>query len=141
MIPAIPLLPAAVVGLGILAYMRSGKKEEKPAMNPQQTTVFETAMNSVQDPAKLSALANAFREAGLTREAEMLEKRAQLRNLPPDVKEGRAQVFRDAMASENPEAVMRVADSFEKEGALGAATALRAYATQLSLAQKATKIA
>jgi len=143
MLPAIPLLPAVIVGLGALAFWKAGKNEnkEKPNMNPHQTTVFETAMNSVQDPAKLQALAKAFREAGLTTEADMLEKRAQLRNLPADVKEERAQVFRNAMSSENAEAVMRVAEAFEKEGAMGAAAALRAYATQLATAQKATKVA
>ena len=133
---ALPLLPIAIGGLVLAAaYAASRKPPQQGEVTPERQTIFETAINSVQDPAKLRALAASFRSAGLEQQAQALEGRADHRDLPPDVKAERAQVFRDAMSSQNPQAVLRVADAFEQEGAIGAASALRAYAAKLQLSQ------
>lgn len=133
---AFPLIPVAI-GLLVAgaAVAVSRRKPNQGEMTPERQTIFESAINSVQDPAKLRALAASFRSAGLEKEAQALEGRADHRELPSDVKAERAQVFRDAMSSQNPQAVLRVADAFEQEGAIGAASALRAYAAKLQLSQ------
>jgi len=134
---ALPLLPLLVLGLaGGAAYAVSRKP--KTEMTPDREIIFQTAMEKVEDPAKLKALADVFESQGLKDQAELLRKRANLRTLPPDVKEERRAAFQSGMASQNPEAVNRLADAFEAEGALGAASALRDYAKKLALAQERT---
>lgn len=134
---ALPLLPLLVLGLaGGAAYTVSRKP--KAEMTPDRQVIFQTALESVADPAKLKAMADVFESQGLKEQADLLRKRAALRSMPPDVKEERRAAFQAGMASQNPVAVNRLADAFEAEGALGAASALRDYAKQLSLAQERT---
>lgn len=128
----LPFVPVAIGTLVIGAYYSSSTRDKtKGVMTPQRQAVFETAINEVKDVEKLKALAKAFREEGLEPQAELLEKRVKLRELPSEIKAARKNTFRKAMASNNPDAVRRVADVFEGEGANGAASALRDYADSL----------
>lgn len=133
---ALPLLPLLVLGLAGGAAYAVSRKPQQSEMTPDRQIIFETAMNSVADPTKLKALADVFESQGLKEQAELLRKRAALRTMPPDVKEGRREAFQAGMASQNPESIMKLADSFEAEGALGAASALREYAKGLALSQE-----
>jgi hypothetical protein len=125
------LLPVAVAILAGTAYVMA-KKPEPGVMNPNRQSILDTALTSKDvEPAQLRALAKVFADNGLPLQADLLEKRAKLRELPPDVKEARKAAFRAAMESTNPAAIRFVADAFETEGATGAAAALRKRAFDL----------
>jgi hypothetical protein len=100
-------------------------------MTPERQVVLDTALTSTKDPDKLRTLAKVFRDQGLDAQATLLELRAKLRELPPDVQEGRKDAFRAGMASTNANGVRALADTFEREGATGAAAALRLHAFEL----------
>jgi len=128
----VQLLPYAIMGLAAGALVTdTTRKREKGVLTPERKIVFETAINDVKDVDKLRALAKAFRDEGLPHHADFLEKRARLRQLPPETKAARKEVFRKAMASDNPQAIMGVAAAYERDGATGAANALREYARSL----------
>lgn len=124
------LLPV-VVGLAAGAAWLAAKKPPNGVMTPERQSVLDTAMQSNAEPDALRKLAQVFRDVGLPLQADLLEKRAKLRELPADVKESRKAAYRAAMASTNPAAIRAVADEFEKEGSIGAAATLRTYAFSL----------
>ena len=126
----IPFIPIIIVCLAGGAYVQTSKRVPKGVLTPQRQRIFEDALNS-KDVKTLKSLATSFREQGLNHHADLLEKRIKLRELPPEIKAARKTVFRKAMASDNPTAVMSVAAVFDKEGATGAANALREYAGSL----------
>lgn len=129
----LPLLPIGILMLSGGALIAANKRDAatKSEMTPARQHLFETALNEVKEPEKLRALAKAFRDQGLTVPADLLEKRAKLRELPPNIKAERRDVFRKGMSSKDPNAVRRLAEAFDREGATGAANALRKYADQL----------
>lgn len=127
----LPLLPIGILMLSGGAFIAAKNQEKKNEMTPSRQHVFETALNEVKEPEKLRALAKAFRDQGLNVQADLLEKRAKLRELPPNIKAERRDAFRKGMASKDPNAVRRLAEVFDREGATGAANALRKYADQL----------
>lgn len=108
----------------------------KGELTPERQMIFETALDQVKEPAKLRGLAKAFREQGLIKEADILDKRAALRDLPPDVKEGRRDAYRKGMDSKDPIAINTLAAAFESEGATGAAESLRKQAIALQAQYK-----
>jgi len=128
---ALPLIPILIMMLGGGAVVGAKKHIDKKKLTPQRKMIYETAMKSVKEPEKLRELASAFREVGLNNHASMLEKRAKLRALPPDVKAARKAAFQTAMTSTDPKKVIELANAFEKEGATGASEALREYAKTL----------
>jgi len=126
-----PLLPLAVASMVAAAYHQTSKPSAKGVMTPTRQYIFEAAMNSTKDPVSLRKLASTFREEGLSGPAEILEKRAKLRELSPETKAARKAVYKKAMASTDAVAIRSVADAFEREGATGAAASLREYAASL----------
>jgi hypothetical protein len=100
-------------------------------MTPERKQIFETALRTLKDPEKLRILADAYEKEGLKPEAEMLRKRALLREMPADVRARRQQAFGAAMRSKDPAKVEAVATAFQREGATGAAANLRKYAAGL----------
>ncbi len=124
----LPLIPLAVVGLGGLAIWRTRKPH---GMTPERKRIYEAALRTLKDPAKLRTLADAFEKEGLKEEAVMLRKRANLREMPAGVRAKRQEAFGKAMASKDPHKVEAVANAFHKEGATGAAANLRKYAAAL----------
>lgn len=127
----LPLIPIVVTGLVVTSYTVVRKRSSVRGMTPQRQMVFDHAIKVLKDPIKLRALADAFRKDGLKAYADLLDKRAALRELPEDVKEARAKVFKTFMTSTDPVAIHKVADAFSAQGATGAATALRDYAAGL----------
>lgn len=119
------LVPIVVTTAAVCCYKLATSK--KGEMTPQRQQIYDQAMVSLADPAKLRELAASFQKEGLKYEAGMLNKRAALRELPQEVKEERRKVLQDALKSENKEGIANVANAFEKEGALGAAQRLREY--------------
>lgn len=124
-----PLLIPAVAILGGLALFMAKKPPAKMTMERQM--LFQKIINSERDPSKLRGYANEFRKDGLTIQADVLEKRAKLRELPADVKAQRKAAFKKAMASTDKASVLKMASIYESDGAIGAAAKLRDYAKGL----------
>jgi hypothetical protein len=123
------ILPLLIFGglVGGAAY--AAKK--RAGMTPERQKIFEAALSNLKDPIALRKLADEFEKAGLKSQAELLRKRAALRELPPETKVKRREAFRAGMASVSKSGVESLANAFAKEGATGAATALRNYAQGL----------
>lgn len=130
------LVPVCVVGLSVLAVWKA-RQPNGGTMTPNRKVIYENALLTVKDPQALNKLADAFQEAGLDAEASVLRKRANLRSLPKEQKEARRQVFQKALKSDNVDAILKIADAFERETATGSAAALREYANTLSAAKEA----
>jgi hypothetical protein len=136
----IPALPLAVGFLAVAAwYKRKGKKEDTGALTPSRKIIYETALNTEKDPAKLEILAEEFEKQGLKGEAVLLRKRANLKKLPQATKDARQEAFRKGMRSTDAAKILKLADAFNKEGASGASSALARYAKGISIANKAIK--
>lgn len=129
-----PLIPFAVAALGGLAYLKV--KQAAKGLTPERKIIYETALETEKDPVKLRNLAAAFRKEGLIEQAVMLEKRAALRDLPPEIKEARTEAYKAGMSSNNPDGVMRLATAFKNEGATGAAQSLTRYAGAIALTNR-----
>jgi hypothetical protein len=129
-----PLLPVLVLGGSALAYW---KKPWQKKMTPERKALYETAMRTLKDPAKLRDLANAYDKEGLKIQAKMLRKRATCIELPEDVKKKHRECFEKAMASTNVPAIEKIAGAFENQGQTIVAGELRKYAEGLKAAEKA----
>lgn len=127
----IPFLPMTVALLAGTAFFL---KKKKGGMTPARLAVYQNAISNERDPEKLRMLAASFKSEGLDAEADMLEKRARLRELPKETKEARRAAFKQAMNSTNVDAIMGMAKAYESEGATGAAETLRKYAMGLGKA-------
>ena len=123
---------ALALGAFIAQRKRDAAKNVAPHIQAQRDVIFETAM-SLRDAKKLRELSSSFKSQGLVIQAELLEKRAQLNEAPPDVKAQRREVFRKAMESRDKAAVLATAEAFESAGATGAAENLRLYASGLAV--------
>jgi hypothetical protein len=133
----LPLIPLAVMALGVGAAYKVHKNRKKKVMTPARQKIYDHALNTMKDPAGLRKLGEAFHAQGLTEQGDMLTKRARLRELPADVKAGRRAAFQKGMTLVNPASVEKLATEFDKEGATGAAAALRKYAQGLPRAKVA----
>jgi hypothetical protein len=125
------IAPAVVLaGLTGIAAWRASRRQPK-TMTPERQRIYESALVSLKEPAKLRELSAVFRKEGFPAEAEVLEKRAALRELPPDVKAARVAVFKQAVNSTNPDGIRAVANAFAGEGCYGAASRLHEHAESL----------
>jgi len=125
-----PLIPAAVVALaGAGVYVHKKRKPKK--MSAEQEKIYSAALKTLKDTAKLRGLADTYQKEGFKHEADMLRKRAALRELPPETKKARKAAFKAGLQSKDPVKVNRLAEMFHKEGAVGVADKLRQYAKGL----------
>lgn len=128
MLPLLYLIPAAL--LGGTAFVVASKK--KPAvMTPDREMLYQRLLRDPvmsMDPAVLRQNAKLFRDDRFFPQADMLERRASIRELPQPQKEELRVIYRQAMSSNNSAAILNVADNFEAMGAINAAEDLRAYA-------------
>lgn len=127
-----PLVPIAFLGMASLAGYRAHKRQKRQALTPERKRIYEAALQTLKDPEKLRRLADEFETQGLKAQAELLRKRASIRELPEDLKKARRDAFKAAMRSKNQPAVLKLAEAYDAEGATGAAAALRTYAAGLS---------
>lgn len=128
MLPVV--IPAVlVVGLGGISYFRNRRHG---TMTAKKQELFNHGMSKVFNPEQIRNLAKQFRQWGLTAQAELLTKRARIRELPDDVRKARREAYHRAASSKNKAAVLNVAQAFEREGCIGAAADLRKYAAGLS---------
>jgi hypothetical protein len=117
----------AVGSLLLFAWHQAGKAKQGE-LTPERKAIFQAALESLEDSGKLRDLADVFEKEGCTMQAEVLRKRAKLREMPKAFKDQRHEAFRKGMSSANYEGILGLAKMFEDEGAVGAANALRGYA-------------
>ena len=137
MLPVIIAAATGVAGLATWAYRKKKATHQYGVLTPDRELIYNRAINNLQDPEKLRKLAAGFKEQGLKPQAEMLEKRAALRDLPRDLKKERRAVFKKLMLSEDPKKILEAAAVFDDQGATGSALALRERAAHLQ--QKLTE--
>lgn len=130
MLPLLPLAITSTVGLGYM-LIRSKRNPLKGVMTPLREKIYLEALNSLRAASELRNLASAFRGEGLTEEAELLDKRAAIKELPEEVRLKRRAVVKDALTWKDPDKVNQLAKSFDDVGANGAAALLRRYAAGL----------
>ncbi len=133
-LPLVPVALAALVGGAWWAKSRRGRSQVDPVVAAQRASIFDTAINKVHDGPKLRELAKVFESQGLTAEAAMLVKRAELSEASPELKAARQAAYRRGMASTDIPAIRNLADSMDAIGAMGAAKSLRDYANGLEAA-------
>lgn len=130
----LPLIALGVVSassaVGAWA-IRKFRNRVKPSIQLERAAVYETALATIKDPFRLRSLAVSFRAQGMNNEADLLEKRAALRDAPPEVRKARKTLFQTTMKSGDPVQILAIADEFEKLGATANAMALRQYASSL----------
>jgi hypothetical protein len=124
------LIPIAVV-LGTATLYRIYRRPRRVGMTGKRRQIYESALVTLKQPEKLRALATAFEGEGLIAEADLLKKRAAIRELPKAKREARREVFRKAIQSSNIPAIRAVADEFRAAGCTGAAANLYAHADSL----------
>ncbi len=120
------IVPIVVLGLAGGAAYKVHKR--KKGMTPERQALFQGAMNSLPDPDKIRALADKFHGEGFPAQAEMLRKRAKLRELSPEIQEQRREVFRKGMRCTDADKIEKFAAVYEQEGCAGAAACLQLYA-------------
>ncbi len=131
MLPVIIAAAAGVTGLATWAWRRKAGTQNYGVLTPDRELIYNRAMNNLQDPVKLRKLAEGFKSQGLKPQADMLEKRAGLRELPRDVKNERRAVFKKLMQSEDIKKILEAAQVFEEQSATGSALHLRERAASL----------
>ena len=132
------LIPVLIVSAIGLAVVKSVRKPTPKGMTAERRKVYEAALCTLKEPAKLRQLADAFEAEDCLAEARLLRQRASLRELPLEIKAQRRAVFSRAINSSNVEGILKVASAFAGEGATGAATHLRRHAA--SLIEQAEKL-
>ncbi len=131
--------PGAAIG-ALIGYLGGRRYATVHGMTPERKKIFEEALKSMADPVKLRALADQYEKEGLNEEADLLRKRAQLRELPPSQKAERKDSFRKYMSvgtQANPAThdkvaiIEKAANVFHAQGATGNAAKLREHAAAL----------
>lgn len=100
-------------------------------MTEKQRAIYEAALANIKEPGKFRQLADEYDKAGFRYEAGILRKRAAVRELPASIKAARKTIFKETLASKDPEHVREVASAFAGEGCFGAARDLYAVADSL----------
>jgi hypothetical protein len=126
-------------GIGALlgAVVAHQMSKPKGEMTPRRALVYTRAMESIKSPADLNKLADSFAGEGLHAQANMLRKRAALRDLPQDMKNQRRMIFRKAMCSDNIAAIRDVAAQFAEQGSTDAAKMILTHAIAVEAAHAA----
>ncbi len=120
-------LDPMTVGGGFLLWQLF-KKNASPtfgALTPEREEMFRNALEHLQDPERLNALAEAFEKEGLKAQGAVLRKRAVWRARNTETKAAHEAVYQKALKSENIDAILDVAPPFEAMTATSKASQLR----------------
>lgn len=124
-------MPVAVFGLAVGAYHVSKKRQKQREMTINERKVYDQALATLKDPAKLLALSAAFKKEGFFTEATLLRKRAGIGKMSPEQKKAWRIAFKKGMNCKDPAKVEKLALAFDAEGGTDAAKKLRKYAKGL----------
>ena len=123
-------------GVGGSAFTMAQRRKQAH-MSPTRRIEFEKACATVKDPKELRVLAADFERDGLRAQAKVLRSRADMRDLPDDVKDARRTAFRSAFSWKKAADLERFADLYENECAFAAAKKLRLQAAAVRAADAA----
>jgi len=124
------IIPIVSAGLVLLAI----RKARRPfgVMTKERDRIYRAAIGgALKDPEILRQLADKFEKERLFPQAALLRQRADLRELPPEIKKARNHTFRKAMRSKKKAAILQLADAYDQQGCTSACEKLRAYAAGL----------
>jgi hypothetical protein len=130
----LPLIPIGIAALATAAYGANKARQPKtvdPKTEATRAVIYDTALNTCKDSAKLRELAKVFHQVGKDAEATMLMKRAALIDAPPELKKARRESLDQGMVSTNKQGILVLANAFEEIGATAAAAKLRQHASTL----------
>lgn len=130
------LVEVGIVGLLALATWQA-TKPGPGVMTPERRLVFTHALSKIDPPLtseKLNELAEKFDGQGLSKHAEILRKRAVMRDRPEEVKRQYRAAFQKAMGSKDVLNIRALATAFESQGLTNNARKLREYAIGLDSA-------
>lgn len=131
-----PAIPIILIVLTCGAYARKSKEKKKiTGMTAARTLLYNNALDSkdAENMRKTADLFEAQKDKSIQPYADMLRKRAALRDLTKAQKEARREAFRQALRSQDVKGIEDMARASDKVGATGAAVALRKYAKGLKL--------
>jgi hypothetical protein len=135
------------IGLGGLALYRGTRPSLHGVLTPERRALFMQALQKSDPPLtadQLVTLSQAFSKQGLAQLADILQKRAVLRSLPPEKKAYRSAVYKKLLSIKDPDqadVIARAADAFDEDSAYGQAATLRDYANGLRAQANMAKIA
>src|SRR5688572_14057941 len=138
MIPLIPMAVTSGLGLGYAIFKVHNLSRLKGVLTPIRERIYLEALNSLRAASDLRHLASAFRGESLFEEADLLDKRAAIKELPEHIRHARRAVVKEAMTWRDPDKVNRLAKAFDDVGANGSAALLRRYAAGLLPSDKSS---
>lgn len=122
------VVPGAVVVLVVTSWYRNRPGE----MTADRERLYQSALSgSMKDADAMRKLADAFERERLRPQAKLLRQRAALRELSDEVKKLRRATFRKALKSTNKQAILELAEAYDREGCTGACDRLREVASGL----------
>ncbi|MDA4132186.1 MAG: hypothetical protein OK454_03555 [Thaumarchaeota archaeon] len=123
------LVEAAFASLVFLAWR---KVRGRRGMTKERRDIYLDALEHMVNPADLRTLADGYESEGLPIEAEMLRKRAELREMPREKWENFRAICERAIQKPdaNPQALDEMAVAFEAMTATGTAMKLRKRAAE-----------
>lgn len=128
------VIPIVAAVAGITALIARKRKpsayQVDEATAAQRRVIYAAALDS-KNPVALRKLSQGFREQGCIVEADLLDKRVAILELPEETTLARREVFRRLMKCTNPSQVRHGAMVFEEQGCTGAAADLNRYAQGL----------
>lgn len=120
------------VPIGIVAFIawRIWKNRQSGAFTFERKLIFKNMLRST-NPTHLETMAKVFDKEGLPDQAKILRNRAQLRSHPDQVLQQRQEALKTALASNDPDAIDKIADNFALQGAVNTAQYLYQYAESI----------
>src|SRR6185369_12180104 len=102
------MLDPTTIGIGLALWFGFRKQQNTQfgVLTPQREEVYRNALEFLQDPMKLTELAEHYQQEGLKVQAAMLRKRAEWRGRTTPVKAQHEHIFNQAMASTNQHAIL-----------------------------------
>ena len=128
------LLPGTVLALagGAWAAQRKRSAAKPPEITAKHKYIYESLINGSYSAKQYREASETFAKMGYSAESLMLEKRAQLKETPKEVKDARRAKFAEAMEKwHNVENIRGLAEKFDEIGATGAANELRKRADEI----------
>jgi hypothetical protein len=119
---------AALGAIGVAALWNA----KRPGfMDEERDRIYRECLTGRVPVDRMRDIARALEKARCFPQAKMLRLRIGLKELPPEEQEQRRAFFEKGMVSKNKDAILRLAEAFENEGATTSAAKLRRHAEQL----------
>lgn len=125
--------PGAAIGAasGLALAAMSEPETPRGVLTPERKQRFEQAIETIESPAALRRLADAFEAEELPLYAKTLRAKADSKKLTPEQVKFRHEFFMRCLASRKIDSIRIAAANFKAEGALGAAHGLDVHIADL----------